>query len=314
MLGPVLRISDEVSRLITAGDREVFAEPGELFAAFIETFEDEAREGVAKPEQLEHFLARFRPGPARPDRLTRGDHGELLTRLDGGQDLLRDAMVAYHAALFEADSRARAQLILYGNALGGLHEQTRLQSYIVGALHAPLTQLFVDRQLELIRARMGGELRGSLVEAVRPLLSELGEEVFESVREASTFAMMTMAIPGELLRLGRDLPAPPGGPLYPPALDPIEHAKLAEILAEYGAHDAPASLWLRLRGRIAALRHGRVVAVGSAARDWGELAERMRFIFCYFRSRQREQSLFESPFSDEQTRELVRGRIPDGPL
>jgi hypothetical protein len=44
------------------------------------------------------------------------------------------------------------------------------------------------------------------------------------------------------------------------------------------------------------------------------LEERMNFIVNLFRSRQRDPSLFDAPFSEAQLAELSEGRLPSGPL
>jgi hypothetical protein len=310
-LDPAPRVTRELGGYITAGNLQVFAEIAEAFAAFIETFEDDARAGTPKSDRLEQFLARFRPGPSTPDHLEHGPEGTIHAIPQGGQDLLREAMAAYHAALFEGEPRRRSQLILLGNALGGLHEQTRLDSYIRAGLHAPLGWL-----------RLGtGGAHGPVVGALRGLLLELREQARARLRELGTLALMRMPLPGEVLALGRDLPAPAGGPLYPPQLERIEHPRLDALLdaygargPEYGSGSFVRRSWMELRGRVATRRHGRAVIVGSAARDWGELSERMRYIFHYFRSRQRHHRMFEPPFGARQTADILAGRIPDGPL
>jgi hypothetical protein len=144
------------------------------------------------------------------------------------------------------------------------------------------------------------------------------------VRRAFTQLLMTLRSPGDLLALGKDLPAPPapvGSPLYPPRLDPLDRPELIELLERHGAHGSslgtPYLTWralLRLRARWASLHLGRPVAAGSAARDWSELRHRMRYIFHYFRSRQASRSLLDEPFTPEQRRALRQGRLPHGPL
>lgn len=62
------------------------------------------------------------------------------------------------------------------------------------------------------------------------------------------------------------------------------------------------------------LRLRRPTAWGSAAQDWSALADRMRYIFVYFRSRQRDATLFQPPFTAEQTEAILAGRVPAGEL
>ncbi len=326
-LGPILELTGEIARFIRAGNREVFAELGSAFAAFTEEFEG-VRE--ADPARLEAFLDRFHPGESRPDTVEL--RGSEVVPVDsagggaGGQDLLREAMRAYHDALFETDPKRQAELVLLGSALGGLHEQTRLDPYIRGALDAPVDELFYSRQNDALAERLG---RKTLGEAVQGVLHRharrLGEELMEAVREVSTFYLMRMQVPGQVLELGEDLPAPSSRRLYPAALDPIEHPELAAALGRFGAYPlavaAPGG-WLGVKHRarraalalLVALRLRPPVAFGSAARDWSDLTERMRYIFVYFRSRQREARLMEPPFTPEQTASILEGHVPRGPL
>ena len=53
---------------------------------------------------------------------------------------------------------------------------------------------------------------------------------------------------------------------------------------------------------------------GSGADDWSRLGDRMRYIFEYFRSRQRDDSLLAPPFSAAQEEDMLAGRVPAGPL
>jgi hypothetical protein len=89
---------------------------------------------------------------------------------------------------------------------------------------------------------------------------------------------MTLHLPDAELMLGRDLPAPPGMPLYPAVLDPVADPETQSFLAGYGASDP--------------LEHG------AGAHDWVRLSERMRYILELFRSRQRDARLFDEPLSD----------------
>lgn len=324
-LGPVLEVSGEVGRWIRAGNRVVFEELGGLFAAWLEEYAppdgavDDAR--LADAGRLEAFLDRhLRPGQARPDRVERrGD--ELVSTPEGGQDLLRQAIRCYHRALRADDPKVRSELILLGNALGGLHEQTRLQTYIAGSLGAPVEEVLYSRRNDALVQRLGQAALGPVQEVFHRRFAPLGEEVARRVREFSTLHLMRMPIPGEVLELGEDLPAPRGGPLFPPALEVLQDGELVEVLTRYGVYPEavpPGHPWLRLRARVTARLvrlglHPPVVA-GSAAEDWADLDQRMRYIFCYFRSRQASPDLFGPPFTPAQEAALLEGRIPAPPL
>jgi len=322
-LGPILGVVDEVGRFIREGNRIVFAELGGLFAELL--VELETHPGPDEEpdwKRFERFLERLRPGLPEPDAVepTGGD-GPVVSRPRGGQDLLRDSMRAHYAARFETDPKKRAELLLLGNALGGLHEQTRLQSCIAGALDAPVAEILYSRMNDALVERLGRKLLGPAQEVLHRLITPVGEEVAELVRELSTRFLMRLPIPGEVLELGEDHPAPPGGPLYPPVLATIEHAELAATLGRYGAEPTRAAglpFKARLRTRVVGMlaRRGlhRAVVPWSAAVDWTELGDRMRYIFVYFRSRQAQASLLGAPFDRTQVEAILAGRVPEGPL
>lgn len=331
MMGPILAAVDEVGRFIREGNRTVFQELGGLFAALLVELDSHPE---PDPERFERFLERLRPGESRPDRIERvvqngrNGEGETADRLasvpQGGQDLLRDSMRAYYAARFETDPKRTAELVLRGNALGGLHEQTRLQSHIAGALAAPVAEIVVNRMRDALAQRLGTKLLGRSPEAEEILdrfLVPIGEEAQRVARQVSTRFLMRLPIPDEVLELGEDLPAPRGGPLYPSLLTRLEDADLAETLERFGAYPTrlaglPLPARLRALAELALARFGlrRVIAAGSAARDWATLGDRMRYIFVYFRSRQATASLFDPPFDDAQIEAIDAGRVPAGPL
>jgi hypothetical protein len=62
------------------------------------------------------------------------------------------------------------------------------------------------------------------------------------------------------------------------------------------------TLWQTLAG-IEGLR-------GSAANDWLNIQERMRFISTLFRAHQRNPRLFDPPFTAPQLEQIERGVIP----
>ncbi len=71
----------------------------------------------------------------------------------GGQQLVKEAFTYYVDAMFASDLKIKAELLLCGNVLIGLHEQTRLQPYIVEALNTPIEDI-----LDPDRKYLGPEL------------------------------------------------------------------------------------------------------------------------------------------------------------
>ncbi|MCY1058022.1 hypothetical protein [Nannocystis sp. SCPEA4] len=290
---PIQQTQRRIAHHVMGGNTIVFAELGVAFAAFSLAFADPA---ARTEERLADVVGLFKEGPSLPDRLTVAHDGTLIREQRGGQTLVREALTYYFAALHERSPAARAELMLLANGLCGLHEQTRLQPYIAGALAAPLEELGAADELSLA-----------------------GQALAAGVRRAATELMMTMALPsGQVLRLGCDLPAPPGQPLWPDELARLEHPRLVRLTEQLGTYEAR-ERGLGVVDRVEAFVLDRLdladrTAQGSGADDWARLDDRMRYIFEYFRSRQRDASLLVSPFSGPQAEELAAGRVPTGPL
>lgn len=53
---------------------------------------------------------------------------------------------------------------------------------------------------------------------------------------------------------------------------------------------------------------------GSAARDWGDLGDRMNLIVDLFRTRQQDRVLYDQPFTFMQVEALRQGQVPHGRL
>ena len=280
-LGPVSRLMprlspfdlaraviQEVARQIAEGNLRVYAELAPLFAEFSDRFAHQSRES---DQELERFLGRLNAGPAA----------------EGGQDDLKRAFRAYYAARASKNPSEKAQLILFGNVLIGLHEQTRLQSNIAGALDAPFS------------ARIYERFGGWGPKFVHPILRWLlrhglrffaGKLLDDWQRLATRFLMKLSAPNGEEIPLGSDLP--------PEAFDPLLHrltvSELVEFLKQYDA-DLDTTK-------------------GSGAVNWTILSERMRFIGELFRVSQRDVSWFDQPFTDAQRFDIEAGRLPAGKL
>lgn len=320
-LGPALETSAEAALHVRTGNLVVFEELGALFAGFVQACRRDPRPGSPAFHQL---LDSLTPGESRPDsveRVRRPDGTEVLVgRLQGGQDQLRDALSCYDRARYEKDAKRKAELLLLGSASAGLHEQIRLQPYIQGGLDAPVAEVFYSRSNDALAERVAAALLGEAQRLLHQCFAPVGEELGECVREFSSRHMMEMAVPGETLRMGCDLPAPKGRPLFDALLAEIDDGDLRSILERFGAYRAaePHDAVGRLRGALARvlvfLRLHRPTFAGSAAADWADLDQRMRYIFCYFRSRQRIDNLRRAPFTRRQVSALLAGRMPAGAL
>lgn len=316
---------------LAKGNSEVFRELAPLFGNFLSAFEADSEPDLPR---LNRFIDALANGESAPDHITpHPTTRELELRGQGGQARLGDALRHYYHAKFEPDAKRKAERILLANANIGMHEQTRLQTYIRGALDAPVRRL-LERDSHAPPPCALSMHNGSW-------FSLKAQDVF---RRFATERVLTLNLPDSQLRLGHDLRAAPGQPLIPQLLQDIEHPELGQVFSHYApapelprpvpkfkqlfALDVPFTGVGAARGscREGALepppraargpervRPGQV-ARGTAAQDWSSLHQRMRFILELFRSRQRNQRLLEPTFSAAQVDVLKRGRIPHGPL
>ena len=265
------------SDAVARGNVKVFAEIGAEFARFLAMFGDDR--STVSQDSLAAFSKSLRPGDP-PD----------------GQRYLAQAFDHYVQAMTAEGVKVKAQLLLLANLKIGFHEQTRLQEEIVEAMNAPVVHPRV------LRRRLIGELfpnRSSrlrywlarLARRLEPLVEardELAEEIQRAGRRVITATLMTLELPtGEVLKLDQK---PPGKP--PDVLKTIDHPELSAFLAQIMA---------------GASQDARVA-------DWGDLAERMRFIAGLFRTYHLARALFDPPFDAGQVAVIRYGGRPEGRL
>lgn len=260
----------EVSLDVASGNLKVFQELAPIFARFIDDMEFST---TYNEQEIADFESRLLPGKTE----------------EGGQGSLRRAFRSYYIAKFTQDERQRAQWVLLGNCLVGLHEQTRLQPNIRGAINAPIDEIFKDR--------LGGKLPSALFSPVRLLVGEHLSELLQDVRDVwervATRYAMNLALPkGKEISLGDDVPNPAGG--VPADLQELDNPQLVEVLSQFD-------------GNLATL-------IGSGANNWADLNDRMGFIVDLFRSRQQDGELFGEPFDESQLQQLHAGTFPQGVL
>lgn len=303
---------------IMTGNKVVFAEIGEMFSRFVHTFK-----GVSSPDdtKLAAILDHYTTGDALPDEIVVQSDGTRQPVKRGGQGWLRGAIENYYKALYETDADAKAELMCLANCLTGLHEQTRLQTYIAASLDAPIEDMLLNGHKKAVADKVSGGLLERAHAVIDSVVAPLGKEVEKLWQEFSTVALMTLTLPDVTLRLGRDLPAPAGQPLYPPYLQTIQNQDLADCLRKFGVLEVDESKlsWgekihsvvEELLGLFGLESHE---LLGSGATDWTQLDQRMRYIIPLFRSRQADRNLEREPFSPEQRAVMFEGRIPEGPL
>jgi hypothetical protein len=269
------RITHGVSNAVAAGNFKVFRELGPLFVDFIQRFRTST---VFDQRELDRFLATLVPGPTE----------------EGGQGLLISAFTHYYRARFTPEAKPRAELLLLANDLVGLHEQTRLQPEIESGLEAPIALLLMEvaklHAHHLIPSALHRAADAVIQAVIHPVIGPL-QTIW---RRVATEWLTRIELPEGTLRLGQTLPSLPSGSMFPAALRTIENAELRDLLA----------LLDRTPDRLA----------GSAARDWGNLGDRMNLIVDLFRSRQQDERLYQPPFTAEQAQLIRAGERPLGPL
>jgi hypothetical protein len=261
---------------VAVGNRKVFVEIGREFARWRATA---AATGAPDGPATAAFCEGLRPGEP-PD----------------GQQRLREAFAAYGEACRAPNDHARAALLLLGNLLVGMHEQTRLQPEIRASLDASLDADAIRTQIltlllpaEWLRARTRiARLTG------RPLpadvaIGALVAAVQRRVRLVLTDLLMTLRMPGTVLRLGSDVPGE-----FPPELRQLDHPGLRALLAKI---DPTPDATIR-----------------SGATDWADFAERMHYIADLFRCWHARAELFTPPYTETQIAAIREGRRPAGEL
>jgi hypothetical protein len=277
VLGPIADTIGKVSDAIARGNRKVFAELAPQFVRFVKAFR-----GQPAPDDaaIQAWIEDLDPRATTPEV---------------GQAGLRTAFTQYALALRATDPGDRARLLLLGNCLVGLHEQTRLQPEIQAAMDAPIDEVVKSHLLASIMRAAGEKLGKLLFEAIEKPCEALIQRVEDLWERIATRLLMSLALPGGAsLALGRNIPK-----------DAAAMAFLPIQLQNITAPDALVALikaYDRARG---------ASNVGSASVDWRILDDRMNFIVNLFRSRQQDLTLFGPPFTEEQTRVIeARGRPP----
>ncbi len=256
---------EQVSTHIAHGNTLVFAELAPIFVRFIERFELD----TPARETLEEVL------------------DEIGVPIEPVEPLVRRAFRLYYLAILETDLKIRAELVLAANISAVLHEQQKLQQDIALSLDACVIDV-----AERVEAECERHLPASFVHRIVDAAVEHSLCHAELVWEhLATRLLMTLDVPGETLKLARDVPRLPDGRRFPDALVEVSQPELAELLVA----------WDPTNG----------TAVESGAADWADLHQRMGYIVNLFRSRQQCATLGDAPFSDDQLRAMAGGRVPD---
>ncbi len=264
----------DVSEHIAHGNTLVYAELAPLFVAFVERCES-----------------------GDPATIT-ADELRALLDAAGGRPTAADVAAAFEwwrTAIVAADESTRAFAVLAANVLAVSHEQKRLQADIAAALDAGLVT--ADRIVDkLLPPWVPGVIDRLVAAVVGEPLQRIARRMF---RELTTELLMTLHVPGAVLRLHEDVPRLPDGQRWPALL-----AELADSPEEIAMAVAVYREWDRTGG----------TGEHDGAHDWAVLRQRMSYIVNLFRGRQRDPSLTAHPFTDDQLTAMRRGEVPPGPL
>lgn len=204
----------------------------------------------------------------------------------GDAPLVDQVLRNYVAAAVTDDPVARAQHVLLANLAATLREQEVLQESLAATLDAGLVD--VREELELLYQRpVSTRLRRRLLSRVSTRATPHVEALWDHI---TTELVLQLALPGETLYLGADVPPLPGGEQFP---EPLERLHLSDLVALVEAWDPTDGTGL-----------------GSATAEWSDLHERMGYLVNLVRSRQRSLVLTTPPFTQAHLDVMVRGRVP----
>ncbi len=262
----LVRISDDVA----SGNRKVFAELAPLFLQFNNLM---SLPKSKRNSSLTLFLAGLQAG----------------STTEGGQDLLRMAFSNYALAALETDQAAKAQRMLLANYQIGLHEQTRLQNDIQGAMDAPIAVVITDGLGRLLKIRLAFFVLKPFGIERQKVRTDLQKEW----QRIATRYSMNLSLPG-----GRVLPLGGNRIPWPSQIpDQLRLLVVPELVSFLHQFDDDLDNLRRV-----------------GADNWSRLGDRMCFICELFRSSQQITSLFDQPFNQKAREEIALGKIPDDGL
>jgi hypothetical protein len=268
-----------IYRTLAIGNRLVFLEIGTAVSHFLECF-DTTHDGSHKPDFTTYWsdVHSFLTG------LRHLDPSWLATAAPDPQTL-REGMQAYFEAIAETDPKAKAELVLLGNLLLGTYEQTRVEGYLTATL-----SFFTTSWLHRL---MRGPKPG-IVAAIGRGLAAPASTVYAWF-STRFFLALELPSPGGMteLMVGKPVPSLNGSDReldFPEVLRHIANPPLQAVLTRYDLSDRQ---YKRTRSH-----------------NWATFADRMNYITNLFRSRQRDPSLFQFPWTPSQEASLLEGRLP----
>lgn len=234
------------------------------------------------------FVERYGPGA----KAITGARAAVLRACTGalefeGVNRLRAGFALWCDAMGEKDAARKSQLILAGSLQLGAHEQNHLQGAIAGSMDMGVNQAVASLGQRLLLQRgPSADLEKALTAILRPI----GPAFADMWGDLMTELLGAIQLPDGTLRLDQDVPPLKGLPFTPPDLVPVTVKNLSVLLARFDRSSGD--------------------GVGSKARDWVSLDDRMNFISNLFVSRLHRASFFEPPFTAQVIESIEAGLIP----
>jgi hypothetical protein len=207
----------------------------------------------------------------------------------------------------DTEGPLRDRYVLLANILSTAVEQRLINNYLASVIDA-----VPNRVAEATEGRIGHVVE-RLLGVTRQVTELTLAGRLEPIRAAGTTIwsrlltdqVFVMSLPGEMLRVGRDIPPlKRNDPYYPRSLrDPKEFTQGVKSAEAAGAMALLCNLLARFDRTIG---DGR----GSAARDWRRYDERMNWAVTLLRSRQQDPTIFWPPYAQEDENLIHKGRLP----
>ena len=237
------------ARAITFNRRKGYEELAPLLAQFLVIMETEASNAA-----VGEFTDRLRGGSVE----------------QGGYDVIKQAFSAWFESHQSSSPAAKAQLMLLGNCLFALYEQTRLERQIRQAIEAPVEQLF----LEVLRLRLPRWKARLCIRLIRVCTKAFVQELSATWKNVATRYAMKLSVPR-----ATDIPLDDGNPPRP-AQFPVDLRDITEprLLAMSQRFDANFG-----------------INRGSDRNDWADLRDRMGYLIEVYRADQQDEQLLHDP-------------------
>jgi hypothetical protein len=245
------------------------------------TFTDAATEQIA--DQIDGWLS-TKIRPRGLDGLAQLRSRDLALGLASYHLARRAALEGRERADRGLHRRWVAELILRGNLLIGAYEQRRVDQVLTFPVQDFAGEFFLERSgIEAMERSGQGRWRARADRVARR--GAFGTRALWS--RFFTDQVLVLRAGDELLRLGRDLPIPPGQTSFLPAdLQDVRDRWLRMLLYRYD--------------------HSYGDGHGTQSRIWAVFDDRMNFIANFMRSRAQTPGLWKEPFDPDDMRWLRR--------